>query len=247
MKFQKLSLVVVLAAAWGCAGNDAVNIGDDQETPKAKTGELLSDYAATWDGYTEAYKFGSGSDRLRIELDDEGNGTVVLGEGVPPPLVTDPNDTGFLLAGWVEGFQYSVQNAVVHDKRLQLAFDAEEIYKPLCEPLTPVRDTSGAPDAPEYGCLPYFSGWRNEGGQCWGTDFQTGEDVETDCTLLRLCWGYDAMCACTAEGCTVPPLPATGGSTHRSAVLDTALDDGGDSLVGTLVVGGNMTVRMERE
>lgn len=259
MKFQKLSIVVVLAAAWGCAGNDAVNIGDN--TPRAKTGELLSDYAASWDGYAEAFKFTSGSDRVRIELDDEGHGTIVLGDGAPPAPATDPEGVyaplGFGIPGDVtlsgplafvsdelaEGFAYTVQGAEVQEKRIRFGIDSKELYKSWCELQTPVHDTSGAPGAPEYGCLPYFESASSIGEQCYIQDYPTGDWVEVACAKITFC-GANPVCSCTASGCTVAPLASADATSH---VLDAALDDGGDALAGTFVVNERVTVRMERQ
>ncbi len=254
MKFQKLSLVVVLAAAWGCAGKDAVNIGDDRQTPKAKTGELLSDYAASWDGYTEAYKFGSGSDRLRIELDDEGNGTVVLGDGAPPAPATDPDARydpyGFRppmegppTSTLGEGFAYTVQHAEVHDKRIRFGIDGYEVYKSWCELQVPVHDTTGDPNAPEYGCIPYHTSAGSNGTTCHYDDYVTGEEVEASCVRIDYC-SASPVCTCTADGCTVAPLTSADATPY---VLDAVLDDNGDSLVGTMTLSGHLTVRMERQ
>lgn len=259
MRFQKLSTIVVLAAVWGCAGKDAVNIGDDN-TPRAKTGELLSDYAASWDGYAEAYKFRSGSDRVRIQLDEEGHGTIVLGDGAPPAPATDPDELylpldissvsagapfGFVTDELAEGFAYTVQHASVEEKRIQLGIDANELYKSWCELQTPVHNT--APEGPEYGCLPYFTsaGASNVDGvfHCHINDYETGEEVEVSCAKTTYC-GPNPVCSCTADGCTVAPLASTNATSH---VLDAALDDGGDSLVGTFIVGDRLTVRMNRQ
>lgn len=260
MRFQKLSIVVVLAAVWGCAGNDAVNIGDDQKTPKAKTGELLSDYAATWDGYAEAHPFRSGSDRVRIELDDEGKGHVVFGEGTPPAPTTDPANSPFeftdnggivgIDGDWIEGFEYTVQHAEVRERRIQLAFSGMEIFKAWCDLQVPLRDTSESADAPEYACVPHFDGWRRDHGRCWGTDPQTGEDVEVNCMNLLLCG--EPSCTCTADGCTIPSLSSSS-TTGSGGALDAVLDDGGATLVGTLVLADgvnapmSVTVRMQRQ
>src|SRR6185295_13585444 len=196
----------------------------DQKTPKAKTGELLSDYAATWDGYVEAFKFKSGSDRLRIELDEEGHGVVALGGAEPLAPASDPEslyapiplvsfsgdpDGPFQLVPDVlaEGFAYTVQHAEVQEKRIQFGIDSRELYKSWCELQTPVHNT--APVAPEYGCLPYYDTSTGLGigadAQCYINDYVTGELVEVNCAKMPYC-GPTPVCSCTASGCTVAPL-----------------------------------------
>ena len=252
MKIQKLSIIVVLAAAWGCAGNDSVNIGDDK-TQSTKTGALLSDYAASWDGYTEAHKFASGSDRVQIELDDEGHGTVVLGSGAPPAPATDPEayyspvgDVGIGPFGWPsgqlgEGFAYTIQHAEVQQKRIRFGIDPNEVYRSWCELQVPVHNT--APEGPEYGCLPYFTSAHGDATHCWIQDPVSEEDVEVNCAKTALC-GANPTCTCTADGCTVAPL-ASADATF--SVFDAALDDGGDSLEGTFGAPSGVIVRMERQ
>jgi len=274
MRIVKASFVMVLAAAWGCASNDPVNIGDDK-TQRTKTGELLSDYAASWDGYAEAYEFPSGSDRVRLELDDEGNGTVVLGDGPTPAPATDP-DAWYSPFGSsqgapyalptepAEGFPYTVQHAEVHEKRIQFVVDPYEVFTSWCELQVPVRDTTGAPDAPEYGCLPYFVFQESDGERCWITDWQPGEvqvatETEVNCARATLCRGIGPVCTCSEDGCTLTPMPVTGPTAYGRIELDAALDNGGDALVGTTTItvgvnaaagispGDRVTVRLERQ
>lgn len=51
----------------------------------------LESYAAVWEGYAEAYEFDCGSDRIRLALDEQGNGSVEFGVGDPLPEPTDPD------------------------------------------------------------------------------------------------------------------------------------------------------------
>src|SRR4051812_1872769 len=53
-------------------------------------GSQLADYAASWDGYAEAYVFDDGSDHVRIPLDAAGQGTLVVGDQAPPPPLSLP-------------------------------------------------------------------------------------------------------------------------------------------------------------
>ena len=73
-----------------CGGEGPVDIGNDV------TGERLEDYVASWDGYAEAFDFGDGSDRVRIELDANGEGSLTW---VIPPLRPSPTRTPGTIPG----------------------------------------------------------------------------------------------------------------------------------------------------
>jgi len=255
MRIRKLSVVSLLAlGAVGCSGNDAVNIGDN---PRAKTGETLSDYAASWEGYAEAYKFASGSDRIVVNLDAQGTGHIVFGDGTPPPPPpTDPDawypvqpegdvaeaGFGFVHTGILyEGFAYTVQQAEVDARRLRFGFDPTEIYKPWCELQVPIP-TDGS-SAPDYGCAPTFTSSLVDQGICYYEDDSGGDPIEISCARLQLC-KFTRVCSCTADGCTVPPLATLATAAMQ---LDAALEDSGNSLVGTLLLGSDgPTARLER-
>src|SRR5262245_9474401 len=55
------------------------------------SGNQVSDYAATWDGYAEAFTFEDGSDRVRLTIHANGEGTIEVGDSAPLPPPTDPN------------------------------------------------------------------------------------------------------------------------------------------------------------
>src|SRR5450432_936374 len=84
------ALVALLCGAGfsaACSGGGAVNIGNT-----AVIGSQLSDYAASWDGYAEAYTFmPDGSDRVRLTIDANGQGTLEVGNAALLPPPTDPN------------------------------------------------------------------------------------------------------------------------------------------------------------
>ena len=69
MKNERTRALLALLCSAGtplaCSGGGAVNIGNTNAV-----GSQLSDYAATWDGYAEAYTFmPDGSDRVRLTID----------------------------------------------------------------------------------------------------------------------------------------------------------------------------------
>ena len=81
LKTTLLSLLPLPAAA--CSDGRPVDIGH--------TEAQLSDYAAHSDGYAEAFTFGEGgSDRVRIVLDERGEGTLEVGNAALDPTPTDP-------------------------------------------------------------------------------------------------------------------------------------------------------------
>jgi hypothetical protein len=71
----------------GCGSDDSVNMGDGEIGYDKSS---LASYAATWEGYVEAYTFPSGSDKVRVVLDRDGNGHLEVGEGNMAPPATDP-------------------------------------------------------------------------------------------------------------------------------------------------------------
>lgn len=244
MHYRFIGASFVALGAFACSGADPVDIGNNDAV---KTGATLSDYAAEWDGYVEAYKFPSGSDRLRISLDAHGNGYVRFGDQPLWPPPTDP-DVGYantveLRSTWTnkpdEGFPYSVFQASVDDKRIRLGTQNEELFKEWCELQTPYYQSR----QDVYTCMPEWDrATMPDPGNCL-IQTSTGT-VPVDCGKLTLCQTIDSPCSCTATGCTVPPLASLG---RASTQLDAALEDGGDTLVGTLLLEDRVTVRLTRQ
>jgi hypothetical protein len=246
----KLILIAAGAlASLACSGGDPVNIGENNP---AKTGEFLSDYAATWDGYVEAHDFASGSDRVRLTLDENGVGYLEVGDMPLVPAPTDP-DTGYAVeldpdvAGppllvTREGFRYTAFGTSVENSRIQLGVFSNEFYKSWCELQTSYLWDGGASVA-THSCIP------NSGHQTWPDNcslYVDNVEEPIDCNKLNLCIHPDMPCNCDSAGCGVdiPSLPAAQYPTR----LDGALEDGGNSLVGTLVLDGERTtVRLQRQ
>jgi hypothetical protein len=135
----------LLATSYGCSNDGDVNIGQTQEL-----GAQLSDYAAAWDGYTEAYTFPpSSSDRVRLLLDAQGNGTIQVGDDALLAAPTDPNvgypsgstnpkpDT-FMNAQLYGGVLYPVYAAQVTADRIQVGLKPNDYYGSWCALQTPV-------------------------------------------------------------------------------------------------------------
>ena len=239
-KKSKLLLPLVMLAS--ACGGEPVDIGDDRAV---RTGETINDYAAEWVGYAEAHTFWSGSDVIRITLDEDGEGKLEVGVAAPVPPATNP-DVGypegerddrtvgpnFPAVTLRSGFSYTVLGAVVEDRRLRLGIDLHEFYDGWCEIQTPYPS-----DAPgTYNCIPGTSGGYDE-GQCYQDDPETGDRIYLDCGKIGMC--LSNVCSCTAERCDA--------TSESSVRLDAALESDGDELEGTLTVGDNVTVRMMRQ
>jgi hypothetical protein len=139
------ALVALLCGAGfsaACSGGGAVNIGNTNVV-----GSQLSDYAASWDGYAEAYTFTSdGSDRVRLTIAANGQGTLEVGNAALLPAPTDPNvgyppgqpdpltgpNTG--LSG---GVLYPLYAARVQESRIQAGLKPNDFYGAWCALQTP--------------------------------------------------------------------------------------------------------------
>jgi hypothetical protein len=131
------------------------------------TGSKLSDYAASWDGYAEAYTFmPSGSDRVRLTIDASGQGMLRFGDGTLFPPPTDPNvgypppavvvDAGrnFDVYGAYtpsEGFVYPIYATQIQINRIQLGVNTDDLYAAWCALQTPVLWSSFQVSPPEGG------------------------------------------------------------------------------------------------
>jgi hypothetical protein len=136
----------LLAPALGCSSGGSVNLGDTQQL-----GGKLSDYAATWDGYAEAYTFmPSGTDNVHLVLDAQGNGTLQVGTDALLAAPTDPDvgfppnvDVGAKTAGTVTpnylqgGVLYPVSAAQVEADRIQFGLKPLDYYAAWCALQTP--------------------------------------------------------------------------------------------------------------
>ena len=225
------------AALAACGSSDSHNIGE-----VGVTGARLSDYAGSWDGYAEAFKFEDGSDRLRIQLDGSGNGVLEVGDsdplpepdsttGYPPsaggPFAVEP--PGLLFPG----FSYPISGATVQDSRIQFSLTSVDVYAEWCAGMEPVLDDvnsgqNGNGDV--YACLPNeaFSSMQDPTG-----DSCKIGDEPIDCGLLDC----SRTCACDADACAAV-------DNGPDVSFDGALEGG--RLVGTLVVGDRITARLNR-
>jgi hypothetical protein len=233
------NLTIALACvgmSLACADQNALDVGDET----SNLGQALADYAANWDGYTEAFSVpGDGEDRVRLTLDENGAGVIRFGEEALFPAATDPEGPypltfpdherpiGGVAAprtGLRSGFEFSVIGASVSGERLQFQTNVGEIMDSWCalqalEPFAGFKCGGG-------------SGYStSDTGICW-----TGE-VAIDCDVAFQC----SSCECDVASCQA----------RRAGYdidVDAALTDDGNTLEGTMLTtdGDRVTIRMTR-
>ena len=170
----------------------------------------------SWTGYIENFSFPSGSDAIHITFTADASGqltgTVILGQGTPPPPATDPDvtypadlfspghvtDLGLAASRYIsEGFTYTMRDASLVSGRLRFGFTTYELWTGWCALQQP---------APGYTtCLPNWSS-QGPGGTpdmtCALVNPTTQKTTTVDCGKLSLCL-LDTPCACTMSACAV--------------------------------------------
>jgi hypothetical protein len=226
-----------LGMAVACGDQGALDVGDES----GKTGQALSDYAASWDGYAEAFTFaGDGEDRVRLTLDEQGAGVLRVGEEALFPPATDPEGLypptfgvaqsaatplGGSVRGLRSGFGFSVNGAFVSGERLKFQVALGQLMDSWCALQAPEP-------VPGYTCGDGGYGYSAQLG-CFG-----GDGVELDCNVAQQC----EACECDAEACRAANLE------WETLEVDAALTDAGDTLEGTLLTPNDerVTIRMTR-
>jgi hypothetical protein len=166
--------------------------------------------ATSWTGYIENYQFPSGSDVVKFAFasDDAGQvvGTVILGNGTPPPPATDPNvgyppgygsQSGGLIGGApnyiAEGYAYPMQNGTLDGQRLRFGVSLRDLWRDWCALQTPIPGSSF--------CLPNWGGMYSPQTGCSQTNPATGQVVPVDCGKFSLCFSGSSVCICDPSGC----------------------------------------------
>jgi hypothetical protein len=214
-----------------CSDNSEKSLGTDNPVD---TSLSLEDFAASWDGYIEAYSFPSDSGRIRIELDGQGQGTVQFGDGnaLPPP--TDP-DAVYPPAAANDDYDeptykrvyeqivYPVHETRLDDTRLRLQIDRYDAFSDWCAIQTPIYDELND----RYSCIP------NTGEY----DCVVEERTPIGCAKANLC---GRPCVCTETSCAIE-----GTSIIK---LDGALSDDGTQLEGSILLNDSpFTIRLTRQ
>jgi hypothetical protein len=150
-------------------GGGTVNIGNTNAV-----GSQLSDYAASWDGYAEAYTFTpDGSDRVRLTIAANGQGTLEVGNQTLVAAPTDPNlgyppgnEDPTLISTpplW-EGALYPIYGAQVQTNRIQVGIKPNDYYAAWCALQTPhafvgeISFDAGPPGVEVSGLVPFDGG-----------------------------------------------------------------------------------------
>jgi hypothetical protein len=238
-------LIAAIAAVPACS-DDPVSLGGAVAVDRS----ALSSYADVWEGYVEAHTFESGSDRVRLVLDQNGQGTITFGEAAPRPLPTDAENPFPDLPGGAaeiftnqplhEGIEYPIADALIEDERLRARTEPTNVYgEAACALQTPVESTC---DEQQDGCFNSCAP-RNVtrvNGRCVNNDDGTEISCQQWGLRVELC---GSVCACTTTECFArnPGAPI---------VLDGALDEPGKNLVGSFdsdTLGNSYTVRLTRQ
>jgi hypothetical protein len=188
----------------------------DFVAPDARVvGQLGS--AESWTGYVEGSQFASGSDLIKFSIayDSSGQvvGTVIFGNGTPPPPATDPNvgyPPGFNYALGspipYEGFEYSIVAGSYLDRRLTFAVDTAELWADWCALQPPPTNGSTT-------CVPNFTQEQPGPGNSCTITMASGKTQQLDCGKLALCQAM-SVCTCSSLGCS------TNWSSHGEITID---------------------------
>jgi hypothetical protein len=163
--------------------------------------------AQSWTGYVENFKFGSGSDRVRLVFtaDDSGQiaGTVTFGNGIAPPPATDPdvgyppgmNGTTSMPNEYLEGPSYAIRSGSLQSNRLRLTIDMIELWTGWCA-LQP------APTDGSETCIPnHFFSFDSDATHTTCILHPTAEEsVPFNCVKWDLCM-MSMACKCSPAGC----------------------------------------------
>ena len=239
MKIMTTLLSLLPVAALACSDGQPVDIGH--------TEAQLSDYAARWDGYAEAFTFEtSHSDRIHLSLNPEGIGTLEVGEGPALPPPGDPS-IGYPVesyAAFRNGFKYPVHGARIEAGRIRFGISPADVFGAWCALQTPVLN----PDDGTYGCLPLLGESMNLAeGTCALLDWRNDVQIPVDCGKLALCLS-DPVCTCTASACGPGQFGDPVTLAGYSVLVDAALEANGTSLVGTLVYDAQrITIRLQKQ
>ncbi len=243
------TLVLLNSALAACSSNRPVDLGE--KNPKLSKSDLAA-YAASWDGYVEAYQFEDGSDRVRVVLDNQGHGSIRVGNRdlIGPP--TDPtanypaqatDETSYAQSFW-SGFNYTASNARVENERIRFESSSYELFSAYCALQTPYPSPLDA-GVPLSNCLPYnFLFVLNRvddtctiPANTTNTGWTRGDPtVDVNCEQLAMCGG---VCTCTEAGCEI--------ETPTNLSVDAALDDTETKLEGTLLLDNQrISIRLKR-
>ncbi len=232
----------LLLAAFACSSEDTLGRGKAEShsslelctTSSGGTGgvggvrgTVTPGLVGTWTGYLAGTPAVVKSNAVTLVL---GNGSpvgsVVVGEGMPPPPPTDPDlgyPADFPLGGGgatgtqiYEGFAYSLLSGDLSDPHVQLSGSTYELWKQWCP-----MQTSYARGSATCGCLPNLGFALSP--PCRLIDGFSGDSWPVDCGKAELCM-MTKPCECSSNGCAASFVPNISLDLHHQ----------GDQLIGTL-------------
>lgn len=177
-----------------------------------------SSLQGTWTGYVQGLDGGiypnEGNFRLTLQGDDDALcGSVIFGEPVELPPVTDP-EQGYLVEGSMylglqmrKGITYTLLNVQVSGERVTFGISLAEPYGAWCEQQTPyydvLNDRAGQRDPRGH------AGWNcsrnldafHQGERCVLKALCSEGDYEVDCLHHTMCTDLSKPCVCNGEGC----------------------------------------------
>jgi hypothetical protein len=168
-----------------------------------------SSLQGTWTGYVQGIDAGvypnEGNFRLSLQGDDDALcGSVIFGEAVELPPVTDP-EQGYLVDSGMyiglhalEGFAYTLLHVEKSGERVKFGISLAEPYGAWCEQQTPYYDVRSEGS---WNCSRNL-GARQITDRCFLQDVCSEAEYEVDCAHHMMCTDLSRPCACNAEGCT---------------------------------------------
>ena len=189
----------LLLMASACSGGK-VDIGDEASSSSSK----LSKFAGSWDGEIELWDAVSGSNRVRIELDAEGQGTVRFGD-LPIQSAPDhpyPSDDHPDLhhdspnPEPLETALYPVREPTLEDGTLEFFVEMGDLFDAFCAAQIDVTPPCDPPDS-----YSLDEASRNECNVNW-EDPDGGPRLEYDvpCPRAYICYLF-VMCECSEDTC----------------------------------------------
>jgi hypothetical protein len=191
--------------------------------------------AQSWTGYVENFKFGSGSDSLKLiftpDISGQVTGTVTFGNGIAPPPATDPNvgyppgmnTTTTMPNEYLEGSTFTIRSGSLQSNRLRFTIDPIELWSGWCA-LQPAPTDGSDICTPEV----FYSFESDATHTACVLHPTANESVPFNCVKWDLCM-MSRVCACSPTGCV-----ANYEESGYKLSFDVFLPSGSGSMSGTV-------------
>lgn len=199
-KVSGVGFLVGAMALGGCSGGK-VDIGDEGQGNTGSGSSKLAAFAGSWDGEVDLWEADSGSNRVRIELDADGQGTVRFGdrpiESAPDhPFPDDASlpDSDSPSSDPLESVLYPVREPMLDEGRLEFFVELGDILDDFCAMQAGIMPSC---DLPQYG-------YRTESSDVCLLELSEPEgtlsEFEVPCSRGKFCYEWQA-CECSADAC----------------------------------------------